>query len=135
MTEGQAYQIDLDPINSVIRLTVTAETVTLELAEDIYRHLSEAASSGGPYAAIFDFSAAKRTTIPTDTVRDFARRRPSVPAGRKQVVVGKEGHMYGLARLFQISGENVGKEFEVVQTLEEAYQIVEARPEDFTQRL
>ena len=52
MTEGQAYQIDLDPVHSVIRLTVTAETVTLELAEDIYRHLSEAASGGGPYAAI-----------------------------------------------------------------------------------
>jgi hypothetical protein len=135
MTKAQAYQIDLDPVHAVIRLTVTAETVTLELAEDIYRHLSEAASSGGPYAAIFDFSAAKRTTIPTDTVRDFARRRPSVPTGRKQVVVGKEGHMYGLARLFQISGENVGNEFEVVQTLEEAYQIVEASPEDFTQRL
>jgi hypothetical protein len=64
-----AYQLDLDPVHSVIRLTVTAETVTLELAEDIYRHLSEAASSGGPYAAIFDLSAAKRTTIPTDTVR------------------------------------------------------------------
>jgi hypothetical protein len=135
MTEGQAYLLDFDPVHSVIRLTVTAETVTLELAEDIYRHLSEAASSGGPYAAIFDFSAAKRTTIPTDMVRDFARRRPSVPTGRKQVVVGKAGHMYGLARLFQICGENVGNEFEVVQTLEEAYKIVEARPEDFTERL
>ena len=135
MTKGQVHQIDLDPVHSVIRLTVTAETLTLELLEKIFRHLSEAASSGGPYAAIFDFSAAKRTTIPTDTVRDFARRRPSVPTGRKQVVVGKEGHMYGLARLFQISGENVGNEFEVVQTLEEAYKIVETRPEDFTQRL
>ena len=119
----------------MIRLTVTAETVTLELAEEIYRHLSMAASIGGPYAAIFDFSAAKHTTIPTDTVRDLARRRPSIPTGRKQVVVGKEGHMYGLARLFQISGEDVGNEFEVVQTLEEAYKIVEARPEDFTQRV
>ena len=130
-----AYQIDLDPVHLVIRLTVTAETVTQELAEDIYRHLSEAASSGGPYAAIFDFSAAKHTTIPADMVRDFARRHPSVPTGRKQVVVGKETHLYGLARLFQISGENVGKEFEVVHTLEEAYKIVEASPEDFTQRL
>jgi hypothetical protein len=43
--------------------------------------------------------------------------------------------MYGLARLFQICGENVGNEFEVVQTLEEAYKIVETRPEDFTQRV
>ena len=83
MTEGQAYQIDLDPVHSVIRLTVAAETVTLELAEDIYRHLSEVASSGGPYAAIFDFSAAKRTTIPTDMVRDFCAS-PSICPNRKK---------------------------------------------------
>ena len=51
------------------------------------------------------------------------------------MVVGKEGHMYGLACLFQICGENVGNEFEVVQTLEEAYKIVEASPEDFTKRI
>ena len=68
--------IDLDPVHSVIRLTVTAETVTLEVAQDIYCHLSEIASSGGLYAAIYDLSAAKHTTISTDTVRGFARRRP-----------------------------------------------------------
>jgi len=39
------YKIDLDPAHSVIRLTITAETVTFELAEEIYGHLSEATSS------------------------------------------------------------------------------------------
>ena len=130
------YEVDLDPAHNVIRLTVTAETVTLELAEDIYRHLLEAASRGGPYAAIYDLSAAKHTTIPTDLVRAFARRRPSVPTeGRKHVVVGKEPNIYGLARLFQICGDNVGTDYEVVHTLEEAYKVVEVRPEDFTERL
>jgi hypothetical protein len=32
-------------------------------------------------------------------------------------------------------GESIGSQFEVVHTLEEAYDIVRARPEDFTQRL
>src|SRR5215470_12177993 len=50
------YQIDLDPTNSVIRLSVTAEIVTLELAEDIYIRLARITSRGGPYAAIFDLS-------------------------------------------------------------------------------
>ena len=126
------YYVDLDPAHSVIRLTVTAETVKLELAEDIYRHLSEAASSGGPYAAIYDLSAAKHTTIPTDTVRYFERRRPSVPTGRKQVVVGKETAIFGLARLFQLCSDNAGREFEVVHWLEEAYELVGVRPVDFT---
>jgi hypothetical protein len=84
------YQVDLDPTHSVIRLTVTAETVTRELAEDIYRHLSEVGSSGGPYAAIYDLSAVKHTTMLTETVRGFALRRPAIPMGRKQVAVGKE---------------------------------------------
>jgi hypothetical protein len=67
-----AYQIDLDPVHKVIRLTVTAEIMTLELAEDIYIRLARLSSSGGPYAAIYDVSAAKSTSIPTQMVRDSA---------------------------------------------------------------
>ena len=129
------YEVDLDPKHSVIRLTVTAETVTLELAEEIYQRLSEFTSRGGPFAAIYDLSAAKRTTISTDMVRSFARRRPSIPMGRTHVVVGKWPVIYGLARIFQMCGESVGKQFEVVWSLEEAYKIIGARPEDFMLRL
>jgi hypothetical protein len=68
-------------------------------------------------------------------VRNFARRRPPVPAGRTRVVVGRETHIYGLARLFQICRDNVGEQFEVVHTLEQTYGIVGSRPEDFRQRL
>ena len=60
----------------------------LELAEDCYRHLLVVTSTGG-HAAIYDLSAAKRTTIPIE-VRLFARRTPSIPMGRPHVVVGKE---------------------------------------------
>ena len=131
-------QIDLDPTHGVIRLTVMEEMVSLECAEDCYRHLSQVAYSGGPYAAIYDLSMAKGTTIPTEMVRNFARRRPPMPTGKEgkaRVVVGKEPSIYGLARLFQICGDNIGKEFEVVHTLEEAYDIVGVGPKDFTQRL
>jgi hypothetical protein len=129
------YEVDLDPKHSVIRLTVTAETVTLELAEEIYQRLSEFTSRGGPFAAIYDLSAAKRTTIPTDMVRSFARRRPSIPMGRTHVVVGKEPVIYGLARVFQMCGEFLGNQFDVVWSLEEAYDIVGERPVDFTECL
>jgi len=129
------YEVDLDPTHSVIRLTVTAKTVTIELAEEIYRHLSEATSQGGPYAAIYDLSAAKKTTLPTELIRSFARRPPSVPMGKKHVVVGTEPHIFGLARVFQMCNEAIGSEFQVVHTLKEAYDIVDVRPEDFTECL
>ena len=129
------YEIDLCPTHSCIRLTMMAETVTQELAEEIYRHLSEATSSGGPYAAIYDLSATKHTPMPTDMVRRFARRPPSISMGRKHVVVGTEPVIFGLARVFQMCGESIGSEFQVVHTLEEAYSFVGVRPEDFTECL
>jgi hypothetical protein len=97
--------------------------------------MSAITNRAGPYAAIYDLSMTNGTTTPSQMVRNFARRRPPIPRERKQVVMEKETHMYGLARLFQICGDNVGREVEVVHTLEEAYDIVGARPEDFTQRL
>jgi len=68
-------------------------------------------------------------------VRSFARRKPSIPTGRPRVVVGKWPVIYGLARIFQMCGESIGGEFQVVHTLEEAYRIIGERSEDFTQRL
>jgi hypothetical protein len=109
--------------------------MTLEMAEEIHTALAYLSSRGGPYSAIFDLSAVKDTTIPVEVVRGYGRCESSVPTGRKHVVVGAAPAIFGLAPLFQMCGEAVGKEHEVVHTLEEAYDIVEARPEDFTQRI
>ena len=129
------YEVDLDPTHSVIRLTVTAEVITLELAEEVYQHLSEVTARGGPYAAIYDLSAAKHMTIPSNTVRSLGCRRPSIPTGRKHVVVGKDPRIFGLARVFQMCTESIGSECQVVWSLKAAYDIVGARPEEFTQCL
>ena len=108
------YEIDLCPTHHCIRLTVSAETVTNELAEEIYKHLVELTSEGGPYAAIFDLSATRYTTMPTESVRSWGRHRPpAIPMGfcpfcgatRKQVVVGTEPVIFGLARVFEMCGE------------------------------
>ena len=129
------FEVDLDPTHSVIRLTVIEEVVSLECAEACYKFLSQISSSGGPYAAIFDLSAARATTITTQMVRNFASRTPSIPTGRPQVVVGKTPVIYGLARLFQACEERSGSQYDVVHTLKEAYEIVGVHPEDFTQHL
>jgi hypothetical protein len=129
------YQIDFCAAHDCIRLTVTAEILTLELAEDIYKRLKQISSSGGPYATIYDLTMVKDTTIPVEMVKGYARRNPSVPMGRPHVIVAEEITIYGLARLFQVCREHIYGLFEVVHTLEEAYKIVGVTPEDFTQRL
>ena len=128
------YSIDLDPEHRVIRLTIKA-IVTEELAEDCYKSLSFIASRGGPYAAIFDLSGVTGTTLSPDAVRGLAGRAPAVPAGRPRVIVADEPWIFGLARMFQICRDSLGEQFHVVRSLEEAYEMVGVRPEDFTQRI
>jgi hypothetical protein len=82
------YQIDLDPTHTVIRLTVNEEIVSLECAESCHQCLSRVTSTGGRYAAIYDLSRARNTSMPIEMVRSFARRHPSIPMGRPHVVVG-----------------------------------------------
>ena len=112
------YRIDLDPTHSVIRLTMTAETLTLELGENVYVRLTRIASRGGPYAAIFDLSGVKRSTIPAEAIRDFAHRAPAVPEGRARVEVAKEPSVYGLARMLQLYRDSMGGQFHVVHSLD-----------------
>src|SRR5215467_13093499 len=128
------YSIDLDPEHRVIRLTIKA-IVTEELAEDCYTSLSFIASRGGPYAAIFDLSGVIAATLSPDAVRGLAARAPAVPAGRPRVIVADEPWIFGLARMFQICRDSLGEQFHVVRSLEEAYEMVGVRPEDFTQRI
>jgi hypothetical protein len=129
------YQVDLDPTHSIIRITVTTETLTLELSENFQQSLSLVASRGGPYATIIDLLAVTSCTIPSDAVWNFAFRDPGVPGGRTQVVVAREPSVFGVARMFQLLRDFFGEQHKVVHSLEEAYEIVGARPEDFTRRL
>src|SRR5215471_6846202 len=130
------FQIDLDPTHDVIRLTLTSGVVDLRCAEEVYTRLQRVAYVGGPYAGIYDLSAVTGTIISPIMVRGFAQRAPSIPMGRAHVVVGTEPHIYGFARIFQMCREfRVGENFDVVHSLEEAYNIVGCGPEDFTQRL
>jgi hypothetical protein len=57
------YKIDLDPVHTVIRLTVTDEIVTPQLAQEMYTRLQEISSTHGEYAAIYDPTLVKGTTI------------------------------------------------------------------------
>ena len=129
------YRVDLDPTHSVIRITVTAKTLTLRLAANFHQSLSLVASRGGPYATIIDLLAVTSCTIPSEGVWNFAFGDPGVPGGRHQVVVAREPSVYGVARMFQSLRDFFGEQHKVVHSLQEAYDIVGVRPEDFTQRL
>lgn len=129
------FVIDLDPTHLVLRATITAAVLTEELAEDYYHAVSLAASSGGPYAGIYDFSRVTSTTLSPNAVRGWAGRPYPIPPPRHRVLVAKEPVIFGLARMLQLIQDVRGEHFQVVRSLEEAYEMLAIRSEDFTQCL
>jgi hypothetical protein len=128
------YLVDLDPTHDVIRLTVTAEILTPELAKDIHQICSWVASRGGATASIIDLSGVTSCTLPADAVRDFAIRPPAGEE-RAHVAVARGPAIFGVARMFQLIRDFIGDQYRVVHSLEEAYSIVGVHAEDFTQRM
>ena len=129
------YRVDLDPTHAVIRLTVTAEVMTPELAEDLHIRFGRITPSGGPVAAILDLSGVTSWRLSANEVRKFALDDPAVAGGRTHVVVARELAVFGMSRMFQQYRDFFGEQYQVVHSLEEAYDMVGVRPEDFTKRL
>jgi hypothetical protein len=129
------YQVDLDPTHQVLRVTVTAAVVTTELSEDCHRSVARIASRGGPYAAIWDLSGVTGMPVSADDVRRRALSPPVVPGDRTRVIVAKKPVIFGLSRMLELFRDSMGGQLQVVHSLEEAYDIVGVRPEDFTERL
>jgi hypothetical protein len=129
------FVIDLDPTHRVLRLTITSALLTNELVDACYQTLLLVSSCGDLYAAIFDLSGVTGTTLSSEAVRSLASRAPAVPEGRNRVLVAKAPVIYGLARMLQLYRNFMGGQYHVVWSMEEAYNLTGARPEDFTQRL
>jgi hypothetical protein len=51
------------------------------------------------------------------------------------VIVAREGALFGLARLFELSRDSMGGQLKVVQSMDDAYNLLKVAPQDFTERL
>jgi len=118
----------------VLRGTVTS-AFTDEGCAHLYRTVERLASRVGPYAGILDLTQVPAFPISSNTVRVLAALEPAIPAERRRVIVAREAVMYGLARMFELIRDLMGGQFQVVRSLEDAYDMLGVRPEDFTQRV
>jgi hypothetical protein len=129
------WLIDLDPTHRILRLTVTTTVLTDEGLTDLYRVLGRIASQGGPYSAITDLSEVVNMPVSAKTIRILAENNPAVPSGTARVIVAKQAIAYGLARMFQLSRDEMGGQLHVVHSMDEAYDVLGVNSEDFSQRL
>jgi hypothetical protein len=130
------YAVDLDPMHKVLRVTVMRTVVNDEASREIYRTVARIAAAGGPYALILDLSQVVDYPVSSDCIRELAASGPAVPGGRSEVIAASRPVVYGVARMAELLRDSMGwQQLEVVQSMDEAYELLEVSPQDFTQRL
>lgn len=128
------YVIDLDPTAQIVRVTVDG-VLTDELLMETYSTLKQVVSASGQYSGIFDLSQVVEDRVSSEAIRVLAREVPAILSGRLRVVVASTPSLRGLFRMYEMSGDGMRADLQVVGSIDEAYRMHGARPEDFSQRL
>ena len=72
----------------------------------------------------------------SDIVKALAATAPAIPlGGRLSVIVARQPALFGIARMFELSRDSMGGQLQAVQSMDEAYNVLEVTPQDFSERL
>ena len=128
------YVIDLDPAARIVCVTVDG-VLTDELLVETYGTLERLVSGEDPYSGIFDFSKVVEDLVSSEGISALARKAAIILSGKLRVVVASTPDLHGLFRMYEMNRDGMRADLQVVGSIDEAYRMFGAHPEDFSRRL
>jgi hypothetical protein len=120
------YQFDFGPENKIIRVRFSGR-VTDEELKTYYREAAAQTKNTRAQAGLIDFSQASSFDVSRETVLELAALEPALADPKAvRVIVATSPAIYGMARMFELSGEATRPNLHVVRTHEEAWAILGA---------
>jgi hypothetical protein len=115
------FRFEIDYANRILLLRVEGQLSDQLLAE-CYAAIRKYSVSTDARMAIFDLSTVSQFTVSSEFVRQIAKREAAMPdATRRLRIIAVENPTgFGLARMFQIVGENDRPMLKVVRTIDHA---------------
>jgi hypothetical protein len=118
------FKFDFDVANRILLCELDGH-VTDEVMKDFYKISAEHMAQIDPKAGIIDLSAVDSFKVSAKTARDLAHSAPTISdPERIRVIVAPSDHVFGMARLFQMTGERTRPNLHVVRTMAEAWAIL-----------
>jgi len=118
------YQFDFDPKNKIFRARF-AGRVTDEELKTYYREAAAQVKNTGAQAGLIDFSKASSFDVSRATILELAATEPVLADPKAtRVIVASSPAIFGMARMFELSGERTRPNLHVVRTNEEAWAIL-----------
>jgi len=124
-----SFRFEYDADNKIL-LGRFEGSLTEESAIAFYSAIRKYGVATDAMAGIWDFSSATEN-VTSETIRRVARQEPAMPANRPCFMIAPDNHLFGLSRMFQISGEHQRPLLQVVRTLDEALRMLRVRSSHF----
>ena len=126
------FRFEFDCANRILLARVEGRLSDALLAE-CYESIRKYSTSTDAKTGIFEFSAVSEFAISTESIRRLARLEPAMPDAteRIRIIAVSDTHGFGLARMFQLTGEPTRPMLQVVHTLDEALAAIGVRSPHF----
>jgi hypothetical protein len=125
------FVMDFDRKNNILRLTTTGQ-LTDSIVRDLYQTTARYLASHPPCRGIVDFTGVTEFEVSSRQVMELAGLPPAFPASFLRIAVAPRAEVYGMVRMFQISGEETRPDLRVVRSMTEAYRLLEVESPEFS---
>jgi hypothetical protein len=106
------FVMSFDARNNLLRVTLEGR-VTDAILLDSYATAAKYVAANPPCRGIWNFSEVTQFEVSSDTIGELARSSPIILSGHMRVVVAPQDHLYGLAPMFQILGQETRSDLHV----------------------
>ncbi|HKM47216.1 MAG TPA: hypothetical protein VJX69_06490 [Terriglobales bacterium] len=125
-----AFVIEFDARDNILRASLDGR-VTDDILLDCYATMARYAASHAGCRGIADISGVTEFAVSIPAIKRLTKAPPAIPAPHMRVFVAPQAHVYGMARMFQILGEETRPNLHIVRTLDEAYRLLQVEAPEF----
>ena len=121
-------RVSVDRDRRLAKRTYSGVVTSHDLLDSIhrYQHIPGFEPS---FNELMDFREVENIDAPVDDIRYCATLPAPFLAETKRIIIAPKEIVYGLARMYQILGEDIHPNLHVVRTMEEADRILQRKPE------
>jgi len=122
-----AYHFEFDAANRILRSWFD-KRVDARALREYYLMAAKYDALARPRAAVLDFTLVSVFDVSPETIRDLAELAPAFPDPKcERIIIAPSSQIFGLARMFQLHGQDTRPNLHVVRTAEEAWALLGAK--------
>ena len=118
------YYFEFDSANRILRGRLEGK-ITDEDLKELYGLVGTYSTLTDPRASVLDMSSVTSLEVSPQTIRELANLPPAIAdSSQPRCIIAESSQIYGMARMFELQGQETRPNLHVIRTQNEAWAIL-----------